>query len=124
MNEYFERKRKADYVRSIALQRLLKRIGCSRDKYDKAKWHTPRGEISITGPKFMNWTLSIGGGGAIDLCMHLLSYNFKTSVDWLYENFSPINIGESTNRRSLNVELPFVPKLILPQKDNTKLPEN
>jgi hypothetical protein len=31
----------------------------------------------------MNWSLGVGGGGALDLVMHLQGLNFKAAVDWL-----------------------------------------
>jgi 5S rRNA maturation endonuclease (ribonuclease M5) len=74
-------------VRNIALIEVLERTGSIKDKWDKNKWHTCRGVISITGQKFINWTLAIGGGGAIDLVIHLEQYDFKTAVLWLLDNF-------------------------------------
>jgi hypothetical protein len=31
----------------------------------------------------MNWSLGVGGGGALDLVMHLRALDFKAAVDWL-----------------------------------------
>jgi hypothetical protein len=81
-------KSQADMVRNIALESVLGRFGSTRDKKDKAKWHTSRGAISVTGTKFINWKLGVGGGGAIDLVMHLKRYDYKTAVSWLTTNFS------------------------------------
>jgi hypothetical protein len=38
--------------------------------------------------KFMNWHQSRGGGGAIDLAMHLNDLEFKAAVAWLQHHFS------------------------------------
>ncbi len=81
-------KRQADMVRSINLKDVLKHTESSPDDKDKAKWHTSRGIISITDVKFMNWNQGVGGGGAIDLVMHLKGFDFKTAVLWLVEIFS------------------------------------
>ena len=81
-------KHQADMARGINLEAVLKCIGCTRDDKDKAKWQTSRGVISVTGPKFMNWKLGVGGGGAIDLVIHLKGDDFKTAVSWLAGNFS------------------------------------
>lgn len=75
-------------MRNIGLQDVLNRSGSTRDNKDKAKWHTSRGIISVTGTKFINWKLGVGGGGAIDLVIHLKNYDFKTAVSWLAVNFS------------------------------------
>ena len=36
----------------------------------------------------MNWKLGVGGGGAIDLAMHLMDCDFKTALRWLDANFA------------------------------------
>ena len=54
MNSYDEIKYKANAVRDIDLAEVLKMTGAIQDKFDKAKWHTLKGVISITCRKFMN----------------------------------------------------------------------
>lgn len=77
-----------DQLRRLPLPAVLRETGAQRDRSDKAKWHTPKGDISITGMKFMNWHLGLGGGGAIDLAMHLNDLDFKAAVAWLQRHFS------------------------------------
>jgi len=77
----------ANVLRAVDLAVVLERSGCLIDTCEKAKWHTPVGVISITAQKFMNWTHSTGGGGAIDLVMHLRRCDFKSAVFWLEDNF-------------------------------------
>jgi len=43
--------------------------------------------LSVTGAQFMNWNLGAGGGGAIDLVIHLHHLDFKAAVDWLAGHF-------------------------------------
>jgi hypothetical protein len=105
---------RADRVRGIPLQSLLLRTGAERDRYDKAKWHTGKGTISFTGMKFMNWDQSVGGGGAIDLAMHLNDLDFKSAVQWLWNHFPHSDQREPQN--------PCRPKLTLPPQDPSKLP--
>jgi len=105
---------RADRVRSIPLQSLLLRTGAERDRYDKAKWHTGKGTISFTGMKFMNWDQSVGGGGAIDLAMHLNDLDFKSAVAWLWNHFPHPDHRE--------LQHPCRPKLTLPPQDPSKLP--
>ena len=59
-------RRRAAVVREVALEAVLTFRGAVRDRYDKAKWHTEQGSLSVTGPKFMNWERDEGGGGAMD----------------------------------------------------------
>jgi hypothetical protein len=79
---------RADRVRGIPLQDVLLLAGAKRDCYDKAKWHTAKGVISCTAAKFKNWNQGVGGGGAIDLAMHLNNLGFKAAVEWLCHHFS------------------------------------
>src|SRR5438876_9998869 len=76
-----------DPLRRIPLTAVLRACGAQPDRYDKAKWHTAEGSISITGTKFMNWHCSQGGGGAIDLAMHLNHLAFPAAVRWLERQF-------------------------------------
>lgn len=84
MNPYFL----ADQVRSIDLIRVLKQLHCQPDPADRKKWKTPKGSISVTGQKFINWGSGSGGGGAIDLVMHILDYSFSQAVFWLSDAFA------------------------------------
>jgi len=104
-------------VRHIDLKEVLNRTGAVKDNTDKAKWRTCQGVISVTGQKFINWSDGgIGGGGAIDLIIHLKQYDFKTAVSWLLDNFSI-----SGKQISNNIKPAIQPALRLPQKDDKKL---
>jgi hypothetical protein len=77
-----------DQLRRVPLPAVLRETGAQPDRCDRARWHTPKGDISITGMKFMNWHQSRGGGGAIDLAMHLNDLDFTRAVAWLQRHFS------------------------------------
>ena len=77
----------ADQVRTVPLESVLRLSGAQPDRYDRHKWHTSQGVVSVTGAKFMNWTRAQGGGGAIDLAMHLHGLGFGQAVLWLSQSF-------------------------------------
>ena len=77
----------ANRVRDIPLIDVIGLTDAVRDKYDKHKWHTSKGSISVTGQKFINWSLQKGGGGAIDLIIHLTRLDFKSAVIRLADRF-------------------------------------
>src|SRR5262245_6532211 len=77
-----------DQLRRVPLPAVLREPCAQHNRSGKAKWHTPKGDISITGMKFMNWHQGLGGGGAIDLAMHLNDLDFKAAVAWLQHHFS------------------------------------
>lgn len=110
-------RRKADLVRDIELGAVLERTGSSQDGFDRAKWHTPQGVISVTRQKFMNWTQGTGGGGAIDLVMHLTGCDFKAAVFWLSDSFPDCAMHKHLGRmRSISKQA-----LLLPGRDDSSL---
>ncbi len=116
-NTYEDIKNKAGMVRHIDLKEVLKRTGAIKDNIDKAKWRTCQGVISVTGQKFINWSDGgIGGGGAIDLIIHLKQYDFKTAVSWLFDNFSIAGSHMPNNTKPA-----IQPALRLPKRDEKKL---
>jgi hypothetical protein len=78
----------ADRLRAVPLETVLTLRGARPDRHDRAKWHTERGPLSITGTKFFNWHQQQGGGGAIDLVMHLAGVAYRTARRWLETNAS------------------------------------
>ena len=101
------------HLRAIPLESVLAATGAQRDPLDRAKWHTALGAISVTGMKFMNWNQGRGGGGAIDLAMHLNGLDFKAAVDWLRRHFAVPDFSEPR---------PSARSLTLPLPDRSKLP--
>ena len=87
---------RANRVRPISLEAVFVGRGASKDPRDKARWHTEQGPISVTGHKFMNWCQGEGGGGAIDLVMHLAGLDFRGAVVWLENHFGISPTGERT----------------------------
>lgn len=70
-------------LRSIPLTAVLQAVGARHDRDDKARWHTDVGALSLCGTKFFNWNTGSGGGGAIDLVIHLYGFDFKAAAAWL-----------------------------------------
>ena len=73
----------AERMRAVPLETILTLRDARRDRHDRSKWHTERGSLSVTGWKFMNWHQHRGGGGAIDLVMHLAGVDYGTALRWL-----------------------------------------
>jgi hypothetical protein len=88
----------AAVVRAVPLETVLLCRGAVRDRHDRRKWHTEQGPLSVSGPKFMNWHRGQGGGGAIDLVMHLAGVDFREAVAWLQQHLatSPPTSSELT----------------------------
>jgi len=76
-----------DRLRAIPLEIVLVRWGAHRDGRDRTQWRTKQGPVSVTGTKFFNWHLQVGGGGAIDLVMHLGAWPAREAMGWLARQF-------------------------------------
>jgi len=76
-------RQRAQRLRALPLTTVLQLSGAQPDRYDPRKWHTGRGVLSVTGTRFMNWNCGQGGGGAIDLVMHLHQLGFGQALEWL-----------------------------------------
>jgi hypothetical protein len=86
-------RRTTESIRDIPLIQVLATAGYVKDKDDSAKWRGPAGIISIDvkngKSRFFNHSNQQGGGGAIDLCIHLFGFDFKGAVAWLGSEFRP-----------------------------------
>jgi len=78
---------RADRLRAVALPLVLAQLHATRDSHDPAKWRTSRGVLSVNGAKFINWNQGAGGGGAIDLVMHVQQVGFGQALRWLEDRF-------------------------------------
>ena len=78
---------RTDRLRAIPLTDILRALDAQPDPHDPAKWRTPHGVLSVNGAKFFNWNAASGGGGAIDLTMHLTSMDFKEAIEWLARRY-------------------------------------
>ena len=59
-------------------------FGRGADPRDTSRWRTERGPLSVTGTKFFSWQARHGGGGAIDLVMHLGGWDARRAIGWLW----------------------------------------
>jgi len=76
-------------VRGIDLDDTMRALGGERDRYDKHKWAVNGEHISINGERFYNHDRREGGGGSIDLVMHVGGYTFRQAVAYLNHEGGP-----------------------------------
>ena len=82
---------RADRLRALPLPVVLEELQATPDPGDPAKWRTVLGTLTVTGPKFINWNLGVGGGGAIDLVMHVRQVGFGQALAWLERRFAGLS---------------------------------
>ena len=123
-------RRRADRVREVPLETVLALRQAARDPRDRHKWHTEQGPVSLTGQKFTNWHRHTGGGGAIDLVMHLAGLDVTAAVAWLEQYAVGRAAARSASHRDSSPRqaalsdppLNQPPGLRLPPPDASKLP--
>lgn len=99
-------RKRADQLRGIPLTSVLQLCGAQPDPHDQRKWHTSQGVLSVTGAKFINWNRGVGGGGAIDLVIHLHNFGFREALDWLARPFPVPPLPTDPPRPNLDLKLP------------------
>lgn len=74
----------ADVLRGLADHAKQDRDFHPRESRLSTRWHASIAgqdfELLCTGPKFLDTRANKGGGGAVDLAMHLFSLGFKQAV--------------------------------------------
>jgi hypothetical protein len=114
--------RQADLVRAIPLEVVLRAWGAVRDRRDKSQWRTTRGPLTLTGTKFFNWHAGHGGGGAIDLVMHLGEMDASAAIQWLQRNPGSATTTASTQSSSIGTTTFARKPLRLPEPHPAGLP--
>jgi hypothetical protein len=96
-------RQRAAVLRAVPLPQVLAQLDAVADPHDPAKWRTARGVLSVTGAKFFNWTQAAGGGGALDLVMHLRQVGFGQALQWLEERFAMVPPPQPTAVATANI---------------------
>lgn len=100
---------RAERLRALPLSAVLAALEATPDPQDPAKWRTARGVLSVNGTKFINWNLDVGGGGAIDLVMHVGQVGFGQALEWLehhFDTFTPLPPQATLQAQSLSLPPP------------------
>ncbi|BAZ18848.1 plasmid recombination enzyme (plasmid) [Calothrix sp. NIES-4071] len=87
----------ANLLRDIPLESIAYQLGLHPHPKYQGRWINQNHTVIITGSRFYDFIgAQHGGGGAIDLVMHLLNCNFREAVAWLHDTF-----GESETLRAV-----------------------
>jgi hypothetical protein len=87
-SENFYWKEQADQLRDLPLEDVAWHLGLDKADKGENRWKGLGQVINITDSKWYDFTAEKGGGGAIDLVMHVNSCNFRSSVAWLHDRFN------------------------------------
>jgi len=76
-------------ARQLDLRDTIQTLGSAQDRYDTHRWRVNDEHISINGERFYNHDRQQGGGGSIDLVMHVTGYSFTQAVAYLNHEAGP-----------------------------------
>ena len=93
----------ANKVRDLPLLDVAYELGLEPDSKDKHKWQNEYHTINITGSKFYDWKEMKGGGGAIDLVMHVNQCDYKQSLAWLNDRFGESAATEAVTYKTREI---------------------
>ncbi|MBE9209714.1 plasmid recombination protein [Nostoc sp. LEGE 06077] len=95
--------------------------------YDHERWKGHGHIINIDGPKFYDFSpeQQKGGGGAIDLVMHVNECSFRQAIAWLHDRFGEAGaeraaIAHARKMTSEIIQSQARPQFQLPVEDNAK----
>lgn len=93
----------ASQCREIPLEEVVVMLGGEKDPQDPQKWNTPSGPIWLgkgkDSHKFFDHLTGKGGGGAIDLAMHIQRCDFKQAVTALSGALGQTNTRCNSSRK-------------------------
>nr|WP_026082245.1 MobV family relaxase [Mastigocladopsis repens] len=123
----YQWKQEADQLRELPLEDVAWHLGLNPDKKDGRKWTGLGHIIDIDGSKFYDFFPNDqrGGGGAIDLVMHVSGCNFRSSIAWLHDRFDEEGMLRATRAYAQNqaakiVQEEPVPQFVPPTPDESK----
>jgi len=109
-------------LRDIPLTLVLEKMGAEPDPADpRRNWHHPAGRITVTDTRYYNHTQQKGGGGAIDLTMHLGEFTFPQAISFLAQEVGRAEIIAEAKRRVEEAAKKPAPKIGIPPKDEAKI---
>ena len=111
----------ANQVRDLPLEQVAHELGLDPDPKDRHKWRQENHIINITGSKFYDWQNLKGGGGAIDLVMHVNGCDFKQAVAWLNDRLGEgATLTAATYKTREIIQTEPVPQFTPPVKQESQ----
>jgi hypothetical protein len=124
-SENFYWKQQADQLRDLPLEDVAWHLGLDKADKGENRWKGLGQVININGSKWYDFTAEKGGGGAIDLVMHVAGCNFRQSLAWLCDRFGSEGMLRASRAKveeqatKIIADEP-VPQFILPVEDGSK----
>ncbi len=124
-SENFYWKQQADQLRDLPLEDVAWHLGLDKADKGENRWKGLGQVININGSKWYDFTAEKGGGGAIDLVMHVAGCNFRSSLAWLCDRFGEEGMLRASRAKVEEQATTIVatepaPQIVLPVEDGSK----
>ncbi|YAF99398.1 MAG: MobV family relaxase (plasmid) [Nodularia sp. CChRGM 3473] len=95
-------KQQAEQLRDLPLEDVAWQLGLDRDRDQSKRWRGHGHIMKIDGSKFYDFHPNVqkGGGGAIDLVMHVNECNYRQAIAWLNERFGEVGMQRSVTHHA------------------------
>ncbi|QLE52935.1 DUF3991 domain-containing protein (plasmid) [Nostoc sp. C057] len=107
----------ATLLRELALEDVAWQLGLNRDRNQANRWKGHGNIINIDGTKFYDFAPGSqkGGGGAIDLVMHVNNCDFKKAIAWLSDRFGESGVMRAAIARTKEEVIKAIQQQPIPQ---------
>ncbi len=119
-------KEKVNQLRDLPLEDVAYNLGLDPDDKGRGRWKGYGHIINITGSKFYDFSgEQRGGGGAIDLVMHINECSFKQAVAWLSDRFGESGMLQAVTHHAREQATQIIlveptPKFVPPVPDESR----
>ncbi len=127
--DVFQWKQQANQLRDLSLEDVAYNLGLNPDPKGRGRWKGQGHIINITGSKFYDFAgEQQGGGGAIDLVMHVLECEFKQAVVWLSSRFGESEMLQAVTHHAREQAILIAkeepaPKFVPPSPSQSQWPQ-
>jgi hypothetical protein len=117
-------KQQAEQLRDLPLEDVAWHLGLDKADKGENRWKGLGQVININGSKWYDFTAEKGGGGAIDLVMHVAGCNFRSSLAWLCDRFGEEGMLRASRAKVEEQAIKIVatepaPQFVLPLEDGS-----
>ncbi|MBE9053749.1 plasmid recombination protein [Nostocales cyanobacterium LEGE 11386] len=114
----------AEKLRDLPLEDVAWQLGLDHDRKQPLRWKGHGHIMNIDGSKFYDFAPGEqkGGGGAIDLVMHVNQCNYRQAIAWLHDSFGEAGLHRAVIAQAQKVAAEFAqfeprPKFVPPPAD-------
>ncbi|MCC2692828.1 MobV family relaxase [Nodularia sp. LEGE 04288] len=124
-SESWDLRQQTEKLRDLSLEDVAWLLGLDRDHNQPGQWRGQGHIMNIDGSKFYDFHPSEqkGGGGAIDLVMHVNQCDNAQAIAWVHDNFGEAGVEKAVIAQARKIATEFAqleprPKFVPPPADD------